>query len=86
MKRIKAISIIIGVILAEMLIYTLVSVFTDKLSMNEILSQNMLIRNIIFVVIYNPVFLLYYYLRRNSSERHRKNFNKIKKVFKDIYQ
>ena len=87
MKRIKAISLAIFIILGEMILYTFTSseVLSGKIPLNECFTKGIFIKNIKFILIYNPLCLLYFYIRRNSSDRHRENYNTMKQLFKDIF-
>lgn len=86
MKRIKAIGIVLFVIFMEMSIFTFITSFSQgTTSIGEIFTKELLIGNILFLIIYNPFFILFTYLIRNRNEKSGENWEKMKTVLKSIF-
>lgn len=86
MKRIKAIATLIFVIFMEMAIFSMVTVLLGDVAKSEVLTKSKLFGNVLFVLIYNPIFLLITYLRRNSNEKSKDNYKKVKTLFNNIFK
>lgn len=86
MSRIKAIGMVIFLIFMEMAIFTFITSFSKGLSItDQIFTVETLIGNILFIILYNPIYLFFTYKRRNSTERAKENYNKLKEIKDAIF-